>query len=281
MEKIFKNIIVFFEEYFLSNIRLYFESKNYIVIIKLILFTIISIIVLKLLLKFLRKILGKKIIHQTKEIILSFIKYTGWAIIIATIFKKLGIDLTPVLGAAGIIGIAIGFAAQTSFSNVISGFFLISEKPFEVGDIIKVNNVVGIVDKIDFMSVKIKTFDNQMVRVPNETLIKTEITNITKYDIRRLDIIIEVEYGTDLKKLENILFEKCKRNVYILDTPNPLFIVDSFSQSGIKILFGVYFNKNNYVKTKNSIMNDITKIFTEEDLKFAFQTVKILNENKF
>ena len=76
------------------------------------------------------------------------------------------------------------FASQTSVSNIISGIFLISEQPFQVGDLIKVGETKGVVLSIDLLSIKLRTFDNQLVRIPNENLIKNELSNITRFPIR-------------------------------------------------------------------------------------------------
>lgn len=278
---IFKYIKNFFDEYFINAFKEFFIKKNYINVFRIIIFVIISIIVLNIIVKISKKLIGKKISIQTKDIIIKIIKYTGWAIILTTILKKLGIDLTAILGAAGIIGIAIGFAAQTSISNFISGFFLISEKPFELGDIIKVNNVVGIIDRIDLMSVRVRTFDNQMIRIPHEILIKTELINITKYQIRRMDILFDVEFSTDLDKLEKILKKINRENIYTLEEPEPLFLINSFEQSGIKIHFGVYFHKENFVNVKNSIIKDILNHFSKENIKIAYQHIKIINDTDY
>src|SRR5699024_2454555 len=118
-----------------------------------------------------------------------------------------GISLAPLLGAAGIAGVALGFASQTSVSNIISGLFLIAESPFKVDDIITVKSTTGVVLSIDILLVKLRTFDNQYVRIPNETLIKTEVTNITRFPIRRLNTTISVAYKEDIGQVREILME--------------------------------------------------------------------------
>lgn len=106
------------------------------------------------------------------------------------------------LRAAGIAGIAIGFASQTSISNIISGLFLISEKPFAVNDVIKAGDTTEIVLSIDLLSIKMRTFDNLYIRVPNEKIIKEELTNVTRFPIRRLNIDISVAYKEDLARVK-------------------------------------------------------------------------------
>ena len=117
------------------------------------------------------------------------------------VLGELGVKLTALLGAAGIVGIAVGFASQTSVSNIISGLFLISEKPFAIGDVLKVGGTTGIIQSIDLLSIKIRTFDNLFVRIPNEKILSSEVTNITRFPIRRMDIVFQVDYGQDLARV--------------------------------------------------------------------------------
>ena len=151
--------------------------------------------------------------------------YTGAFIILITVLRLMGFKLTALLGAAGIAGIAIGFASQTSISNIISGLFLISEKPFAVDDVIKVGDTMGIVLSIDLLSIKIRTFDNLYIRIPNEKIIKEELINVTRFPIRRLNIDISVSYKEDLSKVKGILMEIARNNPYCLE--NPERIIDA------------------------------------------------------
>jgi small-conductance mechanosensitive channel len=93
----------------------------------------------------------------------KLIRYLGVAFVIVV-----ALNLGAILGAAGVAGIAIGFAAQTSLSNIISGFFLIGERPFELGDVIEIDGISGTVDTIDLLSLTLRTFDNRSVRIPTK-----------------------------------------------------------------------------------------------------------------
>ncbi|MFT6270035.1 MAG: small-conductance mechanosensitive channel [Alphaproteobacteria bacterium] len=130
--------------------------------------------------------------------------------------KELGFDLSVVLGAAGIFSVAIGFASQTSASNLISGLFLMMERPFSVGDIIRVESTTGEVISIDLLSVKIRTFDNLFVRIPNESRIKTQVTTLTRFPIRRADLQIGIAYKEDIERVKEILNNVATKPIPIL-----------------------------------------------------------------
>ena len=200
-----------------------------------------------LLLRFLSALLNrmtrKYLSQQYSMLLRKAIQYTGAVIVLFIILSVLGVKITALLGAAGIVGIAVGFAAQTSMSNLISGLFLISEKPFQIGDVIKVGDNTGVILSIDLLSVKIQTFDNQYIRIPNSVLLNTELTNVTRFPIRRLDIKFTVSYRTDVTRLREVLLEIAASNPHCLDEPEPLIVFTDFGESGLQFLFGVWFHK--------------------------------------
>ncbi len=117
-----------------------------------------------------------------------------------SVLAEFEIDLTGVLAAAGIVGIVIGFAAQTSVSNIISGFFLLSDKPFEIGEAIEIDGQAGHVLDISLLSTRIRTFDNRYLRIPNSAVANARIVNLSRYEIRRLDIQVGIAYKENIQK---------------------------------------------------------------------------------
>ena len=198
------------------------------------------------------------------------IYYTGLVFLIIIELHQLGFKITAILGAAGVAGVAIGFAAQTSLSNLISGIFLIFEKPFEVGDAITVGDTTGIVLSIDLLSVKLRQYDNKFVRIPNESLIKGQVTNVTRFPIRRYDINLGVAYKEDIKRVMEILKDVADRNPYCLDEPEPLVVFTGFGDSALQLLFAVWFLKTDFLPLRNSIMIEIKNRFDEEGIEIPF-----------
>jgi small-conductance mechanosensitive channel len=220
----------------------------------------------------------KKTTLQRRMLTRKAIRYTGFVIVLMAVLGELGVKLTALLGAAGIVGIAVGFASQTSMSNIISGLFLISEKPFGIGDVIKIGSITGIIQSIDLLSIKIRTFDNLFVRIPNEKILTSEVTNITRFPIRRMDIKIQVSYGEDLARVQSVLSDIAQKNPYCLDEPQPLVLFTEFMDSGVEVLFGLWFSKNDFLNLKNSIMIDITKRFASEEIEIPFPHRVIINK---
>jgi small-conductance mechanosensitive channel len=191
------------------------------------------------------------------------------------VFKSLGVDMSAILGAAGVAGIVFGFAAQTSMSSMISGFFLLSEKPFQVGDAIKVDDISGVVLSVDFLSVKIRTYDNLFVRIPNETIIKSNLTTITRFPIRRLDLTFTLARREDPEGVRDLLLCLAQKNIYALDNPAPFFGIDRIDSTGTIVMFCLWFEKSNFWNLKNSIIIDIKKAFEEAHIEIPYQKIDI------
>ncbi|GAA6184727.1 MULTISPECIES: mechanosensitive ion channel family protein [Alteromonadaceae] len=184
--------------------------------------------------------------------------------------RELGFDLSVVLGAAGILSVAIGFASQTSASNLISGLFLMMERPFSIGDVIRVDETTGEVISIDLLSVKIRTYDNLFVRVPNESMIKAQVTTLTRFPIRRADLKVGIAYKEDIEQVKIILAELADKNPLCLSEPAPLFILLGFGSSSIDIQFSVWTKRENFLLLKNQMYQQIKQVFDANGIEIPF-----------
>jgi small-conductance mechanosensitive channel len=225
--------------------------------------------------RILRRHFSKKYSAQMGLIVSKAVLYTGISIILISALRELGFKLTTLLGAAGIIGIAVGFASQTSVSNIISGLFLITERSFEVNDVISVGNTTGVVLSIDMLSVKLRTFDNKYVRIPNETIIKSELTNITRFPIRRVDIPVGVAYKENIGKVREILIDIAKKEPLCLNEPEPVVVITGFGNSSIDLLLLVWAVKTDWLKVKNAIIEEIKNRFDRENIEIPFPHVSL------
>jgi small-conductance mechanosensitive channel len=232
---------------------------------------VVGLVLVRLLAVITQRYIMKKSTPQRQMIVRKIISYTGFFLVLMAVLGELGVKLTALLGAAGIVGIAVGFASQTSVSNIISGLFLISEKPFAIGDVLKVGGTTGIIQSIDLLSIKLRTFDNLFVRIPNEKILSSEVTNITRFPIRRMDIVFQVDHGQDLSRIQGMLSAIASANPWSLDEPEPVIMFTEFKDSGVELLLGLWFAKTDFVDLKNSIMKSISARFAAEGIRFAHQ----------
>ncbi len=238
--------------------------------IRILAILIIGLPLLKLFSILVTRTVRKRFTAQNSMLASKLVFYGGISVLFIMILQELGFSLAALLGAAGIAGLALGFASQTSLSNLISGLFLISEKPFQIGDIIRVGDTAGAVLSIDLLSVKLRKFDNTFVRIPNETLVKTELTNITRFPIRRFDLNLSVAYREDIKRTIEVLHAVADSNTYVLDEPEPLIAFSGFGESGLEIFFGVWFVKTDFMVLRETLLPAIKERLDAEGIEIPF-----------
>lgn len=217
-----------------------------------------------------KKLLGRKADTHRKMIVERGIYYIIVILFAVSAMRELGFNLSVLLGAAGILTVAIGFASQTSASNLISGLFLVFERPFSVGDTIRVGETTGEVLSVDPLSVKLRTPDNLFVRIPNESLIKSEVVTLTRFPIRRIDIMVGVAYKEDLSRVREVLEAVAAKNPLCLEEPKPLYIFQGFGESSLDIQFSVWAKRENFLELKNKIHEEIKKAFDAKGIEIPF-----------
>ena len=188
---------------------------------------------------------------------------------------EMGFKLSVLLGAAGIFTVAIGFASQTSASNLISGLFLIGEGSFMVGDTIEVNGTIGEVLSIDLLSIKLRTADNIYVRIPNEQLIKSEVSNLTRFAIRRVPIVVNISYQQDIGKVRQVLLTIADKNPLVLDEPKPQVVVQDLASSSINLMFNIWTRKENFLDIRDTIQESIKNAFDEHNIDIPFPQITV------
>ena len=191
------------------------------------------------------------------------------------ILSMFGIKLSAVWGAAGIAGVALGFAAQTSVSNLISGIFVLGEGIMKVGDLITVGGETGTVDSVGLLSVKIHTPNNQLVRVPNSSIINSNLINTSFFSQRRLTIAVSVSYDTDMQTALDTLKKAPALCPTILTDPAPAAWFDGFGESGINLTLAVWFNKTDFLAAKNETFVAIKKVFDEAHISIPYNKLDV------
>ncbi len=208
-------------------------------------------------------------LHQLR-ILKRLVFYVVFGLFFVSALRELGFKLSVLLGAAGILSVAVGFASQTSASNLISGLFLLGEKPFQIGDTIEVDGSIGEVISIDLLSIKLRTFDNQFVRIPNESIIKTKLTNKSRFQIRRVDITIGVAYKEDVVNVRQLLLDVAKKHPSCLDFPEPICVITRFAESAVEFQFSLWTKNAELLNFKHEILEKVKLAFDEKRIEIPF-----------
>lgn len=209
------------------------------------------------------------------------IRYVIWFAALCAILQVFEIDVTPLLAGAGIAGIAIALAAQDFISNFFGGAIITVDKPFKVGDRIKVDNYYGDVVSVGTRSTRIQTLDYQIVTMPNNKLTTNVIINYSEPEERlRITIPVTVAYGTDPKRVKTILLEIAKEAIrnsdYILENPGPSVYFTEFGESSLNFIIKIWMKKYNTPDdVKDDINCRISERFSTEGIEIPFPQMDI------
>lgn len=216
------------------------------------------------------KIVEKMLSKHQAMICRRLVFYGAMLLFIVAALQQLGFKLGVLLGAAGVFTVGIGFAAQTSLANLISGLFLLIERPFKIGDTIIAKGFTGVVESIDLLSTRLCTSDNTLVRIPNENVMQAEIVNLSYFPKRSVTLSMGVEYGVEFEKVRSVLLKVAKENSLALSEPKPTVTVADFGPTSINVQFSVWGLTPNYSNLKNSLQESVQAAFEKANINMAF-----------
>jgi len=219
----------------------------------------------------------KRFSNHHASLMKRFVFYVVLIIFLISALQQLGFKLTVLIGAAGVLTVAVGFASQTAASNLISGIFLLFERPFSVDDFIEIKNFSGTVVAIDLLSTKLKTLDNRLVRVPNETMIKSEVINYNAFKTRRIDLIIDISYDSDIDKARTLILDIAAQSTNILEDPAPNVWINTFADSSIELKLMAWVETKNFGSTTSALQESIKLQFDQNDIEIPYPQITIHN----
>ncbi|MFV9484062.1 mechanosensitive ion channel family protein [Christiangramia sp. ASW11-125] len=195
---------------------------------------LVGLWIIKLIVKYLKKLFDKKDYDPTLE------KFTvnaaSWGLkvlLFVLVITQLGVESASLVAAIGAAGLAIGLALQGSLSNLAGGVLIIVLKPFKVGDWIEAQGVSGSVVEISLFYTKLDTFGNQRVVIPNGELSNDNITNYSFNKTRKENLSFGISYDDDIKKAKEVLTNMVMEQEKILKDPAPQIIVSELGDSSV------------------------------------------------
>ncbi len=216
-----------------------------------------------------------KISGHTKALLRGLIRYVVYTALIVGTLTILGYTkvFTAALAGAGVMGVAVGFATKDVLSNAIAGLMIIFDRPFRIGESIKIKDMVGTVRGISLRKTTIQTYDGKVIMVPNSILATDPIYNFSMNKIRRFDVTVGVDYKTDLKKATEIIKKAVpKVKGVLVDDAHPTIVaLDKFNESSInmKVLFWVDL-KHGYWGPVSGVPDAINTAFKKAKIKIPF-----------
>jgi len=241
---------------------------------------IVAIFIAKTLSLYLRRSLKDKFRADKLEILTKVIYYgiIGVAVIIA--FPILGINPSGLLVAGGIAGIIIGFASQSIVGNLISGLFLMIERPIKMGNAVQIGEYSGMVEDIRIISTTLRTWDGLYVRIPNEKVFSNSITNYVANVARRFGYVVGIRYSDDADQAISIMKRLIEEHPLALKNPPPQLFVDNLGDNAVNITVRMWAPVSEWYGLRMEMLWKIKKTLEENGIEIAFpqRTVWFANE---
>lgn len=229
---------------------------------------------------YLRRSLMERVGKDHTEIIVKVLSYSIIGAALLTILPMVGVNPSGLLVAGGILAIVIGFASQSIVGNLISGLFLMVERPIKIGDTVNIDGVVGYVEDIRIISTTIKTFDGIYVRIPNEKVFTTNIINYLANPVRRFEYIVGIRYSDDADKAIAIINDVLNEHPLVLHKPPSQAFVDNLGDNSVNIIVKVWTPSSEWWGVKTVLLWKIKTTLEENGIEIPFpqRTVWFANE---
>lgn len=236
---------------------------------------ITAIFLTSLVLRFVYRIITRKMPTQDKnkfQVIFGYFRWLIYIIIFIITLSSVGVNVTAVFAASAALLIGVGLALQTLFQDIISGVFILIDQSVHVGDIIEIEGKVGRVIEIKLRTTRAVTIDNKVLVIPNHLYLKNTLYNWTQNGTTtRENITIGVAYGSDVELVKRLLIKAANNHMLVLQNPPPIVLFENFGESSLK--FKLIFTLNDSfqaVVPKSDIRFDIEKLFKENKVIIPF-----------
>ncbi|MBE0516472.1 MAG: mechanosensitive ion channel family protein [Methanophagales archaeon] len=228
----------------------------------------------------LRKVLRDKVSKEHLEILAKTIYYSIIGIAVLSVLPILGVPPSGLLVAGGIAGIVIGFASKSVVGNLISGLFLMIERPMKLGDAVNIAGTAGVVEDIHIISTTLRTFDGLYVRIPNEKVFTSDIMDYVAHVARRLEYIIGIRYSDDADKAIGIIRKLSEEHPLTLKHPAGDIFVDNLGDNAVNIMVRIWVPSPEWYGVKKELLWKIKTALEAEGIEIAFpqRTIWFANE---
>ena len=205
-----------------------------------------------------------------KDFLVNIVHKTVLVIGVVVALSMLGINVGPLIAGIGALGFIIGFALQGTLGNFAAGMMILLHRPYDVGDVIDVAGIMGFVQSMNLNTTTIRTFDNQIVVVPNGSIWGNNITNVTGSDTRRVDMTFGISYSDDLAKAQRILESIVEAHPLVLKDPAPMIKLHELGDSSVNFICRPWTRTVDYWTVYWDVMRSVKERFDAEGVSIPF-----------
>jgi small-conductance mechanosensitive channel len=249
-------------------------------LLRIVVILVIAIVIAKGLTLNIKRGLRDKIDKYHIEVITKVVYYGIIVIAVLAVLPILGIKLSGLLVAGGIAGIVIGIASQSVVGNLIAGLFLMIERPMKIGQSVNIAGIAGVIEDIRVISTTLRTFDGLYVRLPNEKVFTSNITNYVEHAARRVEYIVGIRYSDDADKAIGIIRNLSEEYPLTLKSPTGDIFVDNLGDNAVNIIVRLWAPSTEWYSVKKELLWKIKRALEDEEIEIAFpqRTVWFANE---
>lgn len=229
----------------------------------------------------LAKVLEKRKTEKTvASFVSSLVSIVLTLLLVVLTVSTLGVNTTSIAALLGAGAVAIGMALSGTMENLAGGLIILLFKPFKAGDFISVDGFSGTVTEVTIVSTKIATPDNRVVVIPNGSMSNGKIDNYSQRPTRRMDIKVNVEYGTDAEQCCNALMEIAKADPRVLTEPAPVSMLSQMKESDVEFVLRVWVKSEDYWDAWFALNKEVYTTLPKKGCPFAYPHMDVTVSSK-
>lgn len=234
----------------------------------------------KLLARILSNLLGKIVLTSSKdEMLQSFVSSISYflflLIVVIASLSQLGINTSSLVALIGAAGLAVGLALQNSLQNFAAGVMILIFKPFKKGDFIETGGTSGKVEQMGLLMLELRTGDNKTILVPNGKVFADSITNYSRNETRRIDLILDISYESDIEKAKAVVAQVLANEANVLKNPEPVIGVGNLAASSVQLFVRPWVQTSNYFSTQIALLEKIKIEFDNVGISIPYNQLDI------
>ncbi len=209
------------------------------------------------------------------SVVRKTINFILWVCTTISLLYVFGINVTPIITGLGVTGVVLGFALQESVSSFFSGFLIAVTNPFRIGDYVDIDSVSGTVVSMDLLSVTLGGADNRKITLSNKTVWGSVIVNYSDIEKRRMDMVVQVAYNSDIDKVKQVIKGLISSYPEILENPAPVVELSKLNDSSLDFVVRPWVKPENYWPVYWRFQQDIVEALRKENIEIPYDKLDV------
>ncbi|MBQ8429455.1 MAG: mechanosensitive ion channel [Clostridia bacterium] len=218
---------------------------------------------------------SRSVDNAAASFITSIIALIAYVVLLIVMIAALGFSTEGIIAALSSVMLAVALGLQGTLASLANGILLIFTKPFQAGDFVDIGGTSGTVKEVKLFCVKLVTGDNLTVVIPNNTVFGSTIINYSKMPLRRVDMVFSVAYGTDIKKVKQLLLDYVAKDERVEKNPAPFCRLTEHGDSALNITLRVWAPASEYWNIRLDYLEDVLELFAENGIEVPYNTIDV------